>query len=138
MLIKQLLEQASSSGFGNSQLQLNTSEVTVTIAGFQFVPRSVYVHEGTRVRWIATRSDSVEKSTRASSAVYAHTGPRFFVVSVPALNEESDPIHEGNHHAADDAFSVLFSHVGHYEIICSNHTRMTAEIIVIESKFTAE
>ncbi|EAR85427.1 hypothetical protein TTHERM_00441750 (macronuclear) [Tetrahymena thermophila SB210] len=103
---------------------LNKDEVIISIEGFRFQPQSLYVHCGTKLIW------QVKQNKPQYNSLYDSTGPRFFIVSIPQLEEESPPIHE------NESFSYVIDQLGSFDMICPNYTRMKGSLIVVDKSTT--
>ncbi|KAL4462925.1 hypothetical protein ABPG72_019577 [Tetrahymena utriculariae] len=103
---------------------LNKDEVIISIEGFRFQPQSLYVHCGTKLIW------QVKQNKPSYNSLYDSTGPRFFIVSIPQLEEESPPIHE------NESYSYVIDQLGSFDMICPNYTRMKGSLIVVDKSTT--
>ncbi|KAL4443076.1 hypothetical protein ABPG74_002143 [Tetrahymena malaccensis] len=103
---------------------LNKDEVIISIEGFRFQPQSLYVHCGTKLIW------QVKQNKPQYNSLYDSTGPRFFIVSIPQLEEESPPIHE------NEQYSYVIDQLGSFDMICPNYTRMKGSLIVVDKSTT--
>lgn len=72
----------------------------------------------------------MRKNRVAYSSLYDATGPRFFIISIPMLDEESNPIHEGESH------SFIVNQTGNFDVVCSNYLRLKGSLCVIEETTT--
>lgn len=99
---------------------LNHKEVVIHIEGFAFNPSELFVHIGTKITW------EIKAHNSGYNSLYNQSGPRFFIISIPQMEEESDPLHE------NESFSVIMADTGSFNMNCANYTRIKGKLIVVD------
>jgi len=89
------LSTPRSSNSASKKYFLNHSEVVIHIEGFAFNPSELFVRIGTKVTW------EIKAHNSGYNSLYSQSGPRFFIIGIPEMEVESDPIHE------NETFSLI-------------------------------